>query len=90
MLFMYTFRRSSRIRHSLALRYSFSYGHRQEAYVGRSSFIPVYPGGLFRTFQRRFQRLTPKDADYFQRGEHLIFQHDRREVAGSQTRRPEA
>ena len=87
---MYMFRRSSRIRHSLALRYSFSYGHRQEAHVGSSFFIPVYTGGIFRTVQRRFRRLKPKDADYFQRGEHLIFQHDRREVAGSQTRRPEA
>ena len=53
-------------------------------------FSFLFTQAVFRTVQRRFRRLKPKDADYFQRGEHLIFQHDRREVAGSQTRRPEA
>jgi hypothetical protein len=57
-----------------------SYGHRQEVYVGSSSFISVYAGGLFRTFQWRFGRPSPEGADYFKRGEPVIVRHDRRKV----------
>src|SRR5712664_1775828 len=80
MSFTYSFRRSSQIGQSPVLSYSLSYGHRQEVYGGSSSFIPVYTGSLFRTSQSQFQRLNSKDADCVKRGEHLNFQHDRREV----------